>query len=113
MKKWIALMLVLAMCLSLCACGKEKLTPEERLPKEVDKYLRENFRIEVGSEVSKPVNVDIASIVEVKENQWAVMGTYTVKLGKEVMSAKFGLVATYHENSNKFTYSDESFDSFQ
>ncbi len=114
MKKALALLLALVMCLSLAACGKEKLPPEERLPDEITEYISENYRIKVGSEVSEAVNVDIASVVELKEDsQWAVMGTYTVKVGKEIMSAKFGMVATYDEASDGFTYSQEEFDDFK
>ena len=41
------------------------------------------------------------------------MGTYTVKVDHEVMSAKFGMVATYDEADGEFTFSDEKFDDFE
>ena len=62
---------------------------------------------------SEAVNVDIASVVDMEENKWAVLGTYTVKIENEIMSAKFGLVATYDETSDKFIYSQEEFDDFK
>ena len=98
------------MCFSFCACSK---SPEERLPDEVEKYIFENVRVQKGYKTSTPINVDIAETVELKENQWAILGTYTVKLGDDVLSAKFGLVATYDEKSDKFTYSKEDFDEFK
>lgn len=114
MKKTISLLLALVMCLSLCACGGSKLSPEERLPDEVKEYIRENYRIRIGGSVSEAVNVDVASVVEMKENsEWAVLGTYTIKIDKEIMSAKFGLVATYDEKSDSFTFSQEEFDDFK
>ena len=48
-----------------------------------------------------------------EENKWAVLGTYTVKIDNEIMSAKFGLVAAYDETSDKFIYSQEEFDDFK
>lgn len=114
MKRALCLILTLVMCLSLCACGGSKLSPEERLPDEVKEYISTNYRIRIGSSVSEAVNVDVASVVEMKENsEWAVLGTYTIKIDKEIMSAKFGLVATYDEKSDSFTFSQEEFDDFK
>ncbi len=113
MKKTLALLLALIMCLPLLvACGKK--APKERLPEEVTNYITSNYRIRDGEDVSEPVNVDIASVVDMTEGkEWAVLGTYTVKIGKEIKSAKFGLVATYNEKSDSFTYSKEEFDEFK
>lgn len=114
MKKVLSLILALVLCLSLCACGGSKLSPKERLPDEVKEYISTNYRIHIGSSVSEAVNVDVASVIEMKENsEWAVLGTYTVKIDKEIMSAKFGLVATYDEKSDSFTFSQEEFDDFK
>ncbi len=110
MKKIILSVLAFVLGLSLCACGA---SPEERLQDEVKEYISENYRITVGGFASEPVNVDVASVVETKDNQWAVMGTYTVKVDHEVMSAKFGMVATYDEADGEFTFSDEKFDDFE
>ena len=109
MKKILSLTLLFALCLSLFACG----SPKDKLPDEVEKYISENYRIEIGGFVSEPVNVDIASVVEMKKNEWAVLGTYTVKIRNEIMSAKFGLVATYNEKTKKFDFSKEEFDDFR
>ena len=113
MKKALSLILALVLCLSLCACGGAKLSPKERLNDEVKEYISENYRIEIGGSTSEAVNVDIASVVDMSENEWAVLGTYTVKIQNEIMSAKFGLVATYNEASDKFTFSQEEFDDFK
>ena len=110
MKRVVLFALAFVISLSLCACGT---SPEERLPDEVKEYISENYRITVGGFESEPVNVDVASVVEIKDNQWAVMGTYTVKVDHEVMSAKFGMVATYDETDGEFTFSDEKFDDFE
>ncbi len=113
MKRIIALLCTVVLLFTLCACGGEKRTPKERLPDEVTEYISTNYRIRIGGFVSEPVNVDIASVVETKTNQWAVLGTYTIKIDKEIMSAKFGLVATYNEEADKFTFSKEEFDDFK
>lgn len=113
MKKYIAILLVAVLCLSLVACGGDKRSPKERLPDEVKEYISENYRITIGNSVSEAVNVDVASVVDMEENQWAVLGTYTVKIDKEIMSAKFGLVATYDEENDKFIFSKEEFDDFK
>lgn len=113
MKKSISITIVLILCLSLFACSGSKQSPEDRLENEVKEYISENYRISIGANTSKPVNVDIASVVDKSENEWAVLGTYTVKIGNEIMSAKFGLVATYDETNDKFTYSQEKFDDFK
>jgi len=113
MKKIIALFCIAVLLFSLCACNGEKLTPRERIPDEVKNYISTNYRIKVGTFVSESVNVDIASIVETQTNQWAVLGTYTIKIDKEIMSAKFGLVVSYDEGNDKFTFSKEEFDDFK
>ena len=113
MKKALSLSLVIVICLSLCACGGSKLSPKERLNDEVKAYISENYRITIGGATSEAVNVDIASVVDMAENEWTVLGTYTVKIGNEIMSAKFGLVATYNETSDKFIFSKEQFDDFK
>ena len=109
MKKILSVALLFALCLSLFACG----SPEDKLPDEVEKYISENYRLSIGGFVSEPVNVDIASVQELKENEWVVLGTYTVKIRYEIMSAKFGLVATYNEKTKKFEFSKEEFDDFR
>ena len=113
MKKALSLLLALVLCLSLCACGGSKLSPKERLNDDVKEYISENYRITIGGSTSEAVNVDIASVVDMEENKRAVLGTYTVKIENEIMSAKFGLVATYDETSDKFIYSQEEFDDFK
>ena len=113
MKKALSLILALVMCLSLCACEGSKLSPKERLNDDVKEYISENYRITIGGSTSEAVNVDIASVVDMEENKWAVLGTYTVKIENEIMSAKFGLVASYDETSDKFIYSQEEFDDFK
>ena len=113
MKKILSIILVLVMCLSMCACGETKLSPEERLNDEVKKYISENYRIEIGAYTSEPVNVDIASVEDIAENEWAVLGTYTIKINNEIMSAKFGIVATYDETNDSFIFSKEKFDDFK
>lgn len=90
-----------------------KPSPKERLNDEVKAYISENYRITIGGATSEAVNVDIASVVDKAENEWVVLGTYTVKVENEIMSAKFGLVATYNEASDKFIFSQEQFDEFK
>ena len=113
MKKIISITLLLILCLPLCSCGGSKQSPEDRLQDDVKEYISENFRISIGNNNSEAVNVDIASVVDKSENEWAVLGTYTVKIKNEILSAKFGLVATYDEASDKFIYSQEKFDDFK
>lgn len=113
MKKLLSLMFVFVLCLSVCSCGGNKLSPKERLNDEVKTYISENYRISIGNVSSEAVNVEIASVVDKAENEWAVLGTYTVKIANQTMSAKFGLVATYNEASDKFTFSQEKFDDFK
>ncbi len=113
MKKTMSLILALVLCLSLCACGGSKQSPEDRLKDDVKEYISENYRIRIGNSTSEAVNVDIASVVDKSENEWAVLGTYTVKIENEILSAKFGLVATFDEANNKFIYSQEQFDDFK
>ena len=113
MKKVVAIVLTIAMCLLMFACGANKLSPKERLNDEVEAYIFDNFRITMDGYTSEPVNIDIASASEMSENKWAVIGTYTVKINKEIMSAKFGLVATYNEAEDKFIFSQEKFDEFK
>lgn len=111
MKKVLFIILALVLCLSMWACGGQ--SPKERLTADVKEYISENYRIRVGGYTSEPVNVDIAQVVDVSDNEWAVLGTYTVKVGNEIMSAKFGLVANYDESGDKFIYSKEEFDDFK
>lgn len=121
MKKVLSFIFAFLLCLSFCACSSAKnksgsttaLSLEERLRDEVKEYISENYQLTAGSYISEPVNVDISHVVESKENQWAVLGTYTVKLNKEIMSAKFGIVATYDEVKNTFSFSKEKFDDFK
>lgn len=107
MKKILSVILAILMCMSFLACGA---SPSEKLPKEVEKYLSENYRIGMDGFVSEPVNVDIASVVEmVKNHEWAVMGTYTVKIKYDIMSAKFAILATYDESNREFEFSNVEF----
>ena len=73
MKKALSLILALVLCLSLCACGGSKLSPKERLNDDVKEYISENYRITIGGSTSEAVNVDIASVVDMEENKWAVL----------------------------------------
>ena len=110
MKKALSLILVLILSLSLFSCSR---TPEDRLPKEVKRYVSENYRINRGDSYSQPVDVEISSITDAEENEWIVVGTYTVKIDSEVVSAAFGMVAKYNESNRKFTFSNEYFDEFR
>lgn len=110
-KRNFAIILAIILLFSLCSCGKG--SPKDRLPDAVKEYVSTNYRIRIGGYVSESVNVDVASVIETKTNEWAVLGTYTVKIQDEIMSAKFGLVATYDEATNKFTFSKEEFDEFK
>ena len=109
MKKLAALIMISILVLTLVACK----APEDKLPEAVEQYISENYRITSGGYASEPVNVDVSSVIEMKEGEeWAVLGTYTVKLGNEILSAKFGLIATYNDKTNEFEFSDEEFDDF-
>lgn len=112
LKSLITAFLTITLLLQFCSCGGTR-SPKERLPDEVKEYISTNYRGGMGVYVSEPVNVDVASIVELKSNEWTVLGTYTIKLGNEILSAKFGLVASYDEKTDKFTFSKEEFDDFK
>ena len=110
MKKTLSLVLAFCLIFTLFACAKE---PKEKLPDEVKKYVSENFRITKGIHTSEPINVDVASIMDVKEGEkWIVLGTYTVKVGDEILSSEFGMIATYDEDEREFIFSDEEFGEF-
>ena len=132
MKRVLSMILLLSLCIGLCACAVEppaaettlpdsitepsteiQLSPKERLYDDVKKYISENFRIRIGDSVSESVSVDIASIVDKSENEWVVLGVYTIKIDNQTMSAAFGLVATYDKANNSFIYSQEEFDEFK
>ena len=100
------------MCFSFTACGGKNKSPEERLPEAVQEYLFENYRIKLSGATSTPVSVDIKDALYKSENEWAVIGTYTVKISGETMSAKFGLVAEYNSSSDTFSFSNVQFDDF-
>ena len=110
MKRILPIVLVLIFCLSLFACAS---SPKERLSEGVEKHMCENYRITKGSAVSKPVGVEIIEIVDVKENEWAVLGTYTVKLGGTTMSSKFAISADYNEAKDSFSFSEATFEGFK
>ncbi len=112
-KKVVVLILVLIMCLSFVACGEE-LSLEERVPEVVKEHISENFRIRDGNYVSEAINVDIASVVEEKnDKQWTVAGTYTVKIVNEIVSAEFVAIVTYDMSTDEFKCSNVEFDDFE
>lgn len=114
MRKTLAILLVFIVCLSLCACGAQKASPEEKLKKESVTFIAAYLNAEISDLIVDTPEVIIDSVTPVKENQWAVLGTATVAISEtSKMSAKFGVVATYDRNSEQFEYSKVEFDEFK
>ena len=110
MKKFLLVVLAFVMCLSLFACGASL---SDKVSKESEKYISENYRLVMDGFASKPVNVDVASVLEMEvDKEWVVMGTYTIKIDHDIMSAKFAMIATYDEATKGFEFSNVEFDDF-
>ena len=115
MKKALSLILALVLCLSLCACGGSKTSPEERLNEEAKKFVIAYLNSSVGDLITGSPTVEIASKTVIKENEWAILGTATITTNGEgqTLSAKFGIVATYNPESGEFEFSKVEFDEFE
>lgn len=103
MKKAVSLILILVLCLSLCACGGKD-TPDKMTPKEAVVDAAEwdvQFTLTASGCKGLP-SVQITSIEEVGENEFEFYGTYSAKNEfSETVNGKFTGTGTYNPETEK------------
>ena len=112
MKKVVSLILVVVLCLAMVACAKKQ-SPRERLEDAVKEHVFENYRITGGGESSTPVSVVIKEVTDIAENEWAILGEYTVRIQGQQPTATFMMEVRYDEQKDEFTFSEEIFSDFE
>ena len=112
MKKALSCFLIIAMLLSLCACGEKEPTLEEKLESDAKLYVGICAMNELGDLITGSPMVEVSYLAHNDNGVWAILGTMTVitSESRKELSYKFGLSATYDEENDEFDFYDLEFD---
>ncbi len=106
MKKALALLLALVMCVSFAACGggsseeSEKQSPEAAVKDAAEWDVA--FRVKSSGYTIVPSNVKVTKITETSENQYEIYGTFTCKNEYgETVQGKFDGTGNYNPETEK------------
>lgn len=107
MKKALSLILVLVMCLSLCACGGN--SQEDGAEKKAIQTVHNNIQVKLvvryGS-VGAPSYTTY--VTEIDTNKFEISGKVTIKdKYGDTYTGKYSAVATYDPSTGKCTVSDD------
>lgn len=112
MKKLFSVFLIVTMVLSLCACGNQEPTLEEKLESDAKLYVGICAKNELGDLITGSPIVEVSYIAHNDAGVWSALGTITVitSESRKELSYKFGVAATYNEEKNEFSFYDLKFD---
>ena len=109
MKKTVSLLIALLLCLSLCACGGNKV-PEKMTPKEAIIDAAEwkvQFQLTASGCKGLP-NAQVTSIEEVSENEFEFCGTFSAQNEfNQTVKGTFEGTGTYNTETEKASVSVE------